>query len=626
MNEHKKNNRLLVDFVLGELSQQQASEIRTHIAKCPRCSSELNRLEALLECTERIGKSSVDEQTCESAKQAILRSVESREIKKTSGLITGSENIWRIIIKSPVTKIAAAAVIIISLSLIFNNGTVNITTPAFGLDDVVVALKKAQWMHIKYEITELPETISPEEIKRLPETWISVNPHRMIQIFGNGNMAFSEDELGKETRYDPESNKITITYKSRASDVQPSSIENLLFNQISDVEKRGGKVTYTDDVFQGNPVTVINIDTSHLSESGFGLKLSMFVDPQTRLPKKITLEKVDGQSLITSGIIDYPEKGPVDIYELGAPQDAEVVVIATRDHPELIEALKPYNKARENLISDYILITTHKSGSLVTGIEITYNQGRKQRHERHSVRIPPVSQSNDLAAYKRALGDSFESLLKWIQDTKARYVDIYIYDGEYYYKAKKDSLDKWTFHEKVHRPDRNPIALEDLSDWGWPSIPPINCVKQIENGNSRENNLIAFEVTTGPDIRKGKIFFTAHKTINYLDPRRDYICVRREMFHHLLGGGLGETNIKDVDFDPNEIPDEPSFVRFVSEFGQTESGQWYPKKIETHSKSRDAKGKVKPLNLSSINTLYLKTNPEFPEGIFDPNNLPKQGN
>ncbi len=533
-------------------------------------------------------------------------------------------NIWGIIIKSPITKIAAAAAIIIAAVLILRNGSVDITTPVFGVQDVLVAMKKAQWMHIKYEIIELhSESFSPEEIIRLPETWISVNPHRMVQIFGNGNISFREDELCKETRYDPESNIITITYKSRASDVQPSSIENLLFNQISEIEKEGGIVTYTNDLFQGKPVTVINVDTTNVSESG--LSLSLFVDPKTRLPIKFTLGKVDGQSIMASGIIDYPQDGPIDIYKLGASQDAEVVVIDKRDQPELIEVLKPYNKARENLISDYILVTAHKSGSLVTGIEIAYNQGRKQRSERSSVRVPIISSDDDMIAYEKVLGDSVESLLTWARDNKGMTLDIYIYDGQFYYRSNKDSFGKWTIHEELHRPERNPIPLEDLCDLGWPGIPPKNCVKQIENDYSEENNLIAFEVTSGSDIRNGRIYFTAQKTINYLDPSRDYMCVRREMFHHPLSGGLGDTKIKGVDFDPNEIPDEPSFIRFVSEFGRTENGQWYPKKIETHSKRWDADGKENPLSLSSINTLYLKTNPEFPEGIFDPNNLPKEG-
>jgi hypothetical protein len=620
MNEHKKMNELLVDFVLGELSQQQALEVRIHLTKCSRCRSELNRLEALLECTERIRKSSVDEQVCESAKHAILQNVERERIKRQiSGTNVNLEYIKKRIIKSPITKITTAAVIIIAAILILQNGSVNITSTAFGLDDVITALRKAQWMHVKYEIKELPETNIPEEIIRPPETWISVNPHRVVQIFGNGNISFREGESGIETAYDLKSNKITVTYYSKVSDVRPSSIESLLFDQISGIEKRGGIVTYSDDLLQDKPVTVINVDTTNVSESG--LSLSLIVDPQTCLPIKFTLRSVDGQSVIASGIIDYPEKGPFDIYELGAPQDAEVVVIDKRDQPELIEALKPYNKARKNLVSDYILISTYERDSLIQTINVTYNQGRKQRHERHSVRIPPVSKSNDLTAYKKALGDSFESLLIWTREIRGRSLDIRIYDGEYYYRAEKDVLDNWKIEDKKYWPDRNPIALEDLSDWGWPEIPPKSCVKQIENDYSRENNLIAFEVTTESDIRNGKIFFTAQKTINYLDQSRDYMCVRREMFYHPLSGGLGDTKIKDVDFDPNEIPDEPNFVRFVSEFGQTESGQWYPKKVETHSKSWDAD---EPLSLSSINTLYLKTNPEFPEGIFDPNNLPKK--
>jgi len=114
MNEHEKINELLVKYTLGELSQEQASEVQTHLAGCPECSGEIKRLEALLECTERIRESTVDEQTCQSAKQAILQTIESQEMKKqTSGPNIRLEYIRKTIIKNPVTKIAAAAVIII---------------------------------------------------------------------------------------------------------------------------------------------------------------------------------------------------------------------------------------------------------------------------------------------------------------------------------------------------------------------------------------------------------------------------------------------------------------------------------------------------------------------------------
>ena len=97
------------------------------------------------------------------------------------------------------------------------------------------------------------------------------------------------------------------------------------------------------------------------------------------------------------------------------------------------------------------------------------------------------------------------------------------------------------------------------------------------------------------------------------------MCVRKEEFQYCIMGGI---EIKDIEFDVNEISEELSSVQFVSEFGQTENGRWYPKKIETHSKSRESNGDEKPLSLSFVNTLYLKTNPKFPEGIFDPSKLP----
>ena len=116
MNEHKQINELLVDFALGELSQEQASSIQTHLDQCPQCSHEIKHLEALLECTERISKSSVDEQTCNAARRAILQTVEDQKIKQqTSGPIMSLEYIRKTIMKSKISKIAAAAGVVIAV-------------------------------------------------------------------------------------------------------------------------------------------------------------------------------------------------------------------------------------------------------------------------------------------------------------------------------------------------------------------------------------------------------------------------------------------------------------------------------------------------------------------------------
>ena len=543
--------------------------------------------------------------------------------------------IWRIIMKNKVSKIAAAAAIIIVVTMILHNGSIDIARPAFGLDDITAAMQKAEWVHCTMTLEELSgdTDASPIGIGKGWESWESINPSLFIEKQSNGKIYFREKDLAKTSTYDPESNIVTVEYKSpSASQETFTSLTDMYLKQLAGVEKNGDKVklkadkvVLKEDIYQGQPVK--NIDIYVTSEGGLQSIISLIVDTETSLPKKMSVRQTSIKGNITgkmTGIFDYLNTSPKDIYEAGAPRDAQVIRIEAvndRDNRELIEVLKPYNTARENLISDYILIT-YEHGSSLRRIFVTYNQGRKQRSEHHPFWGWAVT-NDDLIAFKKALGDDFESLLMWSQDygnSKSKNLGIYIYDGEYYYSAEKSPLDKWTIDEKKHWPDTNPVPLEDLSDWGWPNIPNKNNVRQIENDYSKENDLIAFEIILEPNISNGKLYHSAQKAIYYLDPSRDYMCVRKEEFHHMIRSSI-ET--KDVDFDLNEIPDELSSVRFVSEFGLTENGQWYPKKIEKHSKSLDLNGNEKPLSLSCIYTLYLETNPVFPEGIFDPNNLPK---
>lgn len=113
MKEHERINKLLEEFALGELSQQKETEVKTHLAECPQCSNELKRLEALLECTERIRELSADAHICESAKQAVLASVESGEMKQqTTRPNISPALIWRTIMKSWITKLVTVSLII----------------------------------------------------------------------------------------------------------------------------------------------------------------------------------------------------------------------------------------------------------------------------------------------------------------------------------------------------------------------------------------------------------------------------------------------------------------------------------------------------------------------------------
>ena len=112
MNKHDKISKLLAASALGELSPEAQAEVKTHLAGCHQCSSELKRLQTLLECTGRIRELSPDARMCELAKQAIFAAVESETNQPSPRPNAGLVPIWRTIMYSRTMKLAAAAVIV----------------------------------------------------------------------------------------------------------------------------------------------------------------------------------------------------------------------------------------------------------------------------------------------------------------------------------------------------------------------------------------------------------------------------------------------------------------------------------------------------------------------------------
>ena len=73
-----------------------------------------------------------------------------------------------------------------------------------------------------------------------------------------------------------------------------------------------------------------------------------------------------------------------------------------------------------------------------------------------------------------------------------------------------------------------------------------------------------------------------------------------------------------ANIDSSKIPPDSYTINEVTEFAQTDSGVWYPKVIKNTWRGESSAGKER----SSTKNIYLNTNPIFPEGIFNPENLP----
>ncbi|OHB60394.1 MAG: hypothetical protein A2167_07225 [Planctomycetes bacterium RBG_13_46_10] len=254
--------------------------------------------------------------------------------KLTLGEVKGKESanaqpsIWRTIIKSNITKLATVAVIIIvvMVGLYHYTGSFHGTTAAFATSDVITAMKQVQWIHATQQIignNNVP--VDKLEYWNSREFWQSIDPYRIVSIGLSGDIEVIE--LNSKKVYDPKNNTITITFPRYPEKDQPASMQEIWLDCVSGLEKSGAKVEYSDSVYGDRPAKIIKLD--YTKESGWQEKITIIVDAETHLARKImvyqkTTTSVSGTILM---LIDYPSTGPKDIYEAGAPHDAEVKVI-----------------------------------------------------------------------------------------------------------------------------------------------------------------------------------------------------------------------------------------------------------------------------------------------------------
>jgi hypothetical protein len=115
MNTHKTIEKMLIAYMLGELTPQQDQQVQFHLAECKKCKSELERLENVLSYAQTMHRQSFEDATAEAAKAKLFNAVSNEKTKQSAGERPSPASVWRLIMKSKITKLAAAAVIIIAV-------------------------------------------------------------------------------------------------------------------------------------------------------------------------------------------------------------------------------------------------------------------------------------------------------------------------------------------------------------------------------------------------------------------------------------------------------------------------------------------------------------------------------
>ncbi|GAF69281.1 unnamed protein product, partial [marine sediment metagenome] len=221
-----------------------------------------------------------------------------------------------------------------------------------------------------------------------------------------------------------------------------------------------------------------------------------------------------------------------------------------------------------------------------------------------------------------SVGDDFDSIYEWIHASKRdfEYVSTYIGDGQNIYHASRSKNGQWEQGSyPLPQPDDNPTLHGDLSDLGWPDV--VGYVALLGNAfidddeYANENNLICFEdLSQGRITDKGKVYLPSRLRY-YINPQRDYICQQFKWVNQLDAPWQKDKSWLEG-IDPEKIPDEHTDLTEVTEFIQTDSGQWYPRTVESRRIIHHPDGSS-TTEREETKTVYVETDREFPEGIFD---------
>ncbi len=127
MTRHSEVDKLLAAFVLAELDEEQTRQVEAHLVECEMCRDEAERLETLLAGAGHSSELSVDDEMCQSASRDVLLAAKNEQtIPPGAAHEPGVVDLWRLIMKNGIAKLAVAAVIglavVLGLSLFTSSG------------------------------------------------------------------------------------------------------------------------------------------------------------------------------------------------------------------------------------------------------------------------------------------------------------------------------------------------------------------------------------------------------------------------------------------------------------------------------------------------------------------------
>jgi len=316
----EKIKEQIADLVTGILPEAQVHELEQHLNECAACRDYARALKdedmLLTEFFAKIDTNITHQQ------EHVLQAINHSGVSKQSE----THLIRKTIMKTPITKLAAAAVIIIVGLLLLSHFTdsANILPAAFA--QVVEAVKKEPWMHTVTTFSKPGESGVWEE-------WISFESQVEGSIEADGEVIFVDYPKRKAYVYNPTTERIAVHSPLLGDQAAAEGAAGPLeyFKKIMQIDE-GAKAKHKKVKHKRTERAEI-YETTTLIETpkrkGIRVQVAeLKVDLQTHLPVtlKVSLTGHDGQLLYSGSTdFDYLESGPNDIFDFGVPRTAKMV-------------------------------------------------------------------------------------------------------------------------------------------------------------------------------------------------------------------------------------------------------------------------------------------------------------
>jgi hypothetical protein len=294
--------------------------------------------------------------------------------------------------------------------------TLALSRPAYAWAQVARALRERPWVHTR---SLGPGTNDPDEFWLSPKNGVSAG-HRgpELEFHDHALKTFTKFVAAEGVIYRlPENAEILsheMAFFRHLLDTESPMKTPLLGMEVVAERRR-------ELVEAGRAWTDIEL-TFRVVGADRELQMRIRVDPGTKLPHSFFLNAREGPEVTT--LFDYPERGPTDIYDLGAPRTAKIV---DRTPGEDLDRILAGLKTGRVRFDDYRAIMEWAEG---TDIKRVWRKGRKWRVE------GLVGDAKKWPAFPRDAGGAWWKAHQ--SDYKAIVQAICDGDKVYYYQAEGD--------------------------------------------------------------------------------------------------------------------------------------------------------------------------------------------